>query len=382
MHCKSGWQPSLRRSIRRLIRCHSLPTTPWPSLSTQTPCPPLPTTPWPSSPTPADTWRSPHDTDQSFEEATSAHKRALAEIAAQIRGGDAHTSDESHSGSAVHAPSPAVPAPTPSTGFGSIAMLASKKMNLGATLKTAAVKGLPASQAKGPPKPLEAMDATKGVCSKGVASSAASAAAVPPPGSNVGAASGALAVAPPPPTAAAAPAHWLDHPSGWHGQLPLPKSLVPASPIPPGSPPSSLFDALLRGHVADMDRAREAAQRIREPSYTLKMFHDDCLRAFPELQLYVVGPLPQPSTSRPGATRPLKAADPIPAATSSGFTATDEYLRTIGALFAIYWMMRIGIDGYAPRGLQPHPSTLCSTRTPTPPFHPMLHADSSPSAPP
>eukprot|EP00966_Prymnesium_polylepis_P149148 3446118-Prymnesium_polylepis.1 len=30
---------------------------------------------------------------------------------------------------------------------------------------------------------------------------------------------------------------------------------------------------------------------------------------------------------------------------SSGVTAADEYRRTIGAMFAVYWLMRIGIDG-------------------------------------
>ena len=30
---------------------------------------------------------------------------------------------------------------------------------------------------------------------------------------------------------------------------------------------------------------------------------------------------------------------------TSGISAKDEYNRTIGALFAVYWLMRIGIDG-------------------------------------
>ena len=29
----------------------------------------------------------------------------------------------------------------------------------------------------------------------------------------------------------------------------------------------------------------------------------------------------------------------------AGRTAADEYQRTMGALFAVYWVMRIGIDG-------------------------------------
>jgi hypothetical protein len=35
--------------------------------------------------------------------------------------------------------------------------------------------------------------------------------------------------------------------------------------------------------------------------------------------------------------------------TISGISSDAEYRRTIGALFAIYWLMRIGIDGESPR---------------------------------
>ena len=31
--------------------------------------------------------------------------------------------------------------------------------------------------------------------------------------------------------------------------------------------------------------------------------------------------------------------------TSSGISPQEEYLRSIGALFAVYWLARIGIDG-------------------------------------
>ena len=30
---------------------------------------------------------------------------------------------------------------------------------------------------------------------------------------------------------------------------------------------------------------------------------------------------------------------------SSGVTGTEEYRRTVGALFAVYWLARIGVDG-------------------------------------
>jgi len=53
------------------------------------------------------------------------------------------------------------------------------------------------------------------------------------------------------------------------------------------------------------------------------MFFDDCVSAFPEMSLYL--------------------ADS--SVTTSGRTGDDEYQRTVGALFAVYWLMRLDIDG-------------------------------------
>lgn len=50
----------------------------------------------------------------------------------------------------------------------------------------------------------------------------------------------------------------------------------------------------------------------------------DCIAAFPELQLFM-------------ATENE--------ATSSGRSAAEEYQRTLGALFAVYWLMRLHGDG-------------------------------------
>ena len=56
----------------------------------------------------------------------------------------------------------------------------------------------------------------------------------------------------------------------------------------------------------------------------------DIRQAFPELQLYTVHHEEAPA----GHTD-----------ISSGLTAEEEYLRTLGALFGVYWLARIGIDG-------------------------------------
>jgi len=78
-----------------------------------------------------------------------------------------------------------------------------------------------------------------------------------------------------------------------------------------------------RSGAANGERARSAACRIRDPDYTLRHFHDDVAAAFPELGWYMV----------------------IREHTSSNTLPETEYQRTIGALFAVYWLARIGIDG-------------------------------------
>merc|ERR1719356_2054320 len=72
-------------------------------------------------------------------------------------------------------------------------------------------------------------------------------------------------------------------------------------------------------------RAMNAARKIRDETYTCRQFFEDVSAAFPELALYLV--------SKDGED------------TTSGRTADDEYQRTIGALFSVYWLMRLSIDG-------------------------------------
>ncbi|CAK0853888.1 unnamed protein product, partial [Prorocentrum cordatum] len=81
---------------------------------------------------------------------------------------------------------------------------------------------------------------------------------------------------------------------------------------------------MMRGKHTDWARAKNAAKRIRDPEYHVGMFFEDCRAAFPELQLYQVD-----------------------SATSSGRSGDDEYQRTVGALFAVFWLMRLHLDGGA-----------------------------------
>ena len=94
--------------------------------------------------------------------------------------------------------------------------------------------------------------------------------------------------------------------------------------------PVAVFTKALDGMQCDWGGAA-AARSIRTPGYSLHAFHADCRTAFPELTLYVV--------SRGGERKPGQSD------VSSGVDAQAEYLRTMGALFAVYWLCRIGIDG-------------------------------------
>lgn len=94
--------------------------------------------------------------------------------------------------------------------------------------------------------------------------------------------------------------------------------------------PDRVLRVALQGRRADWTAAIRAASQIRQPSYSLKDFYDDVRVAFPELSLY---------------TAVRKTALQGTADTSSGVSGKDEYRRTIGAMFAVYWLARIGIDG-------------------------------------
>eukprot|EP00964_Phaeocystis_antarctica_P119432 scaffold83154_cov64-Phaeocystis_antarctica.AAC.7 len=86
------------------------------------------------------------------------------------------------------------------------------------------------------------------------------------------------------------------------------------------------------------------AERIRQPSYSLKDFHGDMVRCFPELQLYLGGCLPAADTVE-ASTAILKNKGARTASLStSGRTGHVEYCRTFGALFCVYWLMRLKLD--------------------------------------
>lgn len=95
--------------------------------------------------------------------------------------------------------------------------------------------------------------------------------------------------------------------------------------VPSGHESLPLLQRIMKKQKTDWQRARAAAKSIRQPGYSCKNFFDDLTAAFPELRLYV-------HDSEGGL--------------SSGRSGDDEYQRTIGALFAVYWLMRGDLQGY------------------------------------
>ena len=125
--------------------------------------------------------------------------------------------------------------------------------------------------------------------------------------------------------------------------------IVPPTPVELslaslGRPDLALPEAL-RGRKFDRDLALKIASHIRKRSYSLGQFYDDVQKAFPELQLYLVNKPPPPKRADDDESeRKMSIMSALPSITS-GLHPDDEYRRTIGALFAVYWLMRIGIDG-------------------------------------
>ncbi|CAE7947164.1 MAP3K3 [Symbiodinium sp. KB8] len=107
------------------------------------------------------------------------------------------------------------------------------------------------------------------------------------------------------------------------------KVLAP-EPLPVGRGDELLIKRILEGRTTDWVRARRAAAEIRNPNYSTKDFYADISAAFPELRLYRV--------ERDSGKVKLGS-------TSASRTSDDEYQRTIGALFCIFWMMRLHLDG-------------------------------------
>mmetsp|Transcript_58618 Transcript_58618/g.96766 ORF Transcript_58618/g.96766 Transcript_58618/m.96766 type:complete len:993 (-) Transcript_58618:255-3233(-) len=161
--------------------------------------------------------------------------------------------------------------------------------------------------------------------------------------------------------------------------------IVPPNPVCiPGEiegRPEATLPLALSGRQFDHMLALRISSSMRKRRYTLAQFYGDVRDAFPELDLYLatlegsgdeydcvppdVGDQRTSSISAPsgiateGEPRRASQLDGKPGETftsavsrrksvhgvTSGITSDGEYRRTIGAMFAFYWIMRIGLDG-------------------------------------
>lgn len=139
------------------------------------------------------------------------------------------------------------------------------------------------------------------------------------------------------------PSHYDEQPKHEALAMQLDKSkkqVVPPEPLPVSGKDELLIMRVMDGKVTDWTRARRAAEQIRSPSYTTKDFYSDLVAAFPELRLYCVVREAAPH----GEGRVLLPSIST-LTTSASRTGEDEYQRTIGALFCIFWLMRTHLDG-------------------------------------
>lgn len=125
--------------------------------------------------------------------------------------------------------------------------------------------------------------------------------------------------------------------------------------------PNKQLAAALNGKNTNWARLDQVVHRIRDKNYTLKEFHFDCLACFPELSLL------QLETNK-AQERKTGLLDSFThgrdqASTGDGFTSksqrsgaadakgspaeqmSNEILRTHGSLYAIFWLLRLDMDG-------------------------------------
>lgn len=119
-------------------------------------------------------------------------------------------------------------------------------------------------------------------------------------------------------------------------RVPTPPLLQPSDVPENIATPNANLASLMVGQQTDWTRLDTAARRIRDADYDLRAFLSDCEAACPELRLY----LGMPGGGCATATKLAHASE-----STSGRSLDDEYQRTVGALFAVYWLMRLDIDG-------------------------------------
>jgi len=111
----------------------------------------------------------------------------------------------------------------------------------------------------------------------------------------------------------------------------LPSYLFPQSLDNDCEPTNRVTTEVMSGKSTSWNHAKTAAQRLRDPDYSLNDFRADVEAAFPELELYNIGP--DGNVHKDGSL------------CSSGRTGLEEYQRTLGAFYSVYSIARLDIDG-------------------------------------
>jgi hypothetical protein len=100
-------------------------------------------------------------------------------------------------------------------------------------------------------------------------------------------------------------------------------------------PPCGTLWAALDSLETDWSAVKKIAASLSDPKYSLEKFYDD-IGSFPELHLYLL----EQSQAKAGS-----AVEVCHVSSNSGRTIGDEYQRTLGAFFAVYWLARLHVDG-------------------------------------
>jgi len=112
----------------------------------------------------------------------------------------------------------------------------------------------------------------------------------------------------------------------------------------PAAEPNPVLAAAMSKAVPCWSRIRKIVKCMTDDNYSVKDYFEDCVNAFPELQLFFL------DLDGDDMVKSPSSASRAPKKSSSSFVREKpenerEYQRTIGALFAVYWVMRLEKDG-------------------------------------
>lgn len=141
----------------------------------------------------------------------------------------------------------------------------------------------------------------------------------------------------------------------FHSNAPTPSKLRRSRPGDAIRARLALFEWGADREVARHARLLTIAARIRSQEYGLRQYFIDLVFCFPELDLYLLSETETDSLSKqpPGERDESRVARhlailaegelPPEHRSTSGNSSAEEYMRTICALFGVYWLMRLDL---------------------------------------